>query len=235
MKFSKQPNIIMVTTDHQRADSIGMFQCGMEVTPNLNKLAKASSFFTRAYNTCPLCVPARTAMATGMYPTQNGVVLNKSQPCVGRQTMHQYLYHAGYEVAHIGVNHIRVSPHLKETLPFVKWKEVAEYKRFFAEKGKPGHDQLSLLGTFSKKVVEMREGSFVNASYSNSNTAVWFDEPADHFMDLYFCNEGVSFIKEQAERNKEEQPPCVVSQFVGTSSATCRSQTLFGFVSSGAA
>ena len=32
--------------------------------------------FERAYDTCPLCVPARTALATGVYPTKNGVVYN---------------------------------------------------------------------------------------------------------------------------------------------------------------
>ncbi len=32
--------------------------------------------FDRAYDTCPLCVPARTALATGLYPTKNAVVYN---------------------------------------------------------------------------------------------------------------------------------------------------------------
>lgn len=63
-------------TDHQRADSIGMVQAGVEVTPNLNRLAGRGAVFLRAYTTCPLCVPDRTAIATGKYPTKTGVVFN---------------------------------------------------------------------------------------------------------------------------------------------------------------
>ena len=74
--MSKRPNLLFIMTDHQRADSIGMVQDGKEVTPVLNQLAKNSVQFTRAYNTTPLCVPARTALATGKYPTHNGVVFN---------------------------------------------------------------------------------------------------------------------------------------------------------------
>lgn len=51
-------------TDHQRADSLYMVQDGQEVTPTLNKLADEATMFSRAYNTCQLCVPARTALAT---------------------------------------------------------------------------------------------------------------------------------------------------------------------------
>ena len=71
-----KPNILLFMTDHQRADVIGMRQCGREVTPNLNRLARMGFQFDRAYDTCPLCVPARTALATGLYPTKNAVVYN---------------------------------------------------------------------------------------------------------------------------------------------------------------
>ena len=74
--MEKKKNILFFMTDHQRYDTMGMVQCGREVTPNLNKLAQEGMVFERAYDTCPLCVPARTALATGVYPTNNGVVYN---------------------------------------------------------------------------------------------------------------------------------------------------------------
>ena len=65
---SSQPNILFIVTDHQRADSLGMVQAGVEVTPNLNRLAAQGTVFTRAYNASPICVPARTALATAQAP-----------------------------------------------------------------------------------------------------------------------------------------------------------------------
>jgi arylsulfatase A-like enzyme len=202
-----RPNIVMITTDHQRADSIGMVQCGTEVTPHLNRLAQSSITFSRAYNVCPLCVPARTALATGTYPTKNGVVLNKTQTSQGYPTMHQYLHDSGYTLGHAGVNHVCVSPALQEAVLFEKWLGVPEYKQYFSQTAKPEHANVGQLGSFSTKVREFREGSYVPTSYSNSNTAVWFNEPVDRFMDMYFSNEAVSFIEEQAANRQEGAPP----------------------------
>ena len=74
--MDKKRNLLLVMTDHQRYDTIFMRQCGREVTPNLNRLAEQGTLYERAYTACPLCVPARTALATGIYPTQTGVVYN---------------------------------------------------------------------------------------------------------------------------------------------------------------
>ena len=97
--MDSRPNILLFMTDHQRADSLFMEQCGREVTPNLNRLAREGMVFERAYDTCPLCVPARTALATGVYPTKNGVVYNdwKGVTAGGFEPLHKALQKAGYE------------------------------------------------------------------------------------------------------------------------------------------
>jgi len=41
-------------------------------TPNLDRLARRGARFTRAYTTCPICVPARASLATGRYVHQIG-------------------------------------------------------------------------------------------------------------------------------------------------------------------
>lgn len=69
-------NLVFIMTDQQRADTLGMISGNTEITPALNQLARESTVFERAYNTCPLCVPARTALATGMNPIKNGMQLN---------------------------------------------------------------------------------------------------------------------------------------------------------------
>ena len=99
-------NLVFIMTDQQRADTLGMMSGNTEITPALNQLARESTVFERAYNTCPLCVPARTALATGMNPIKNGMQLNDLPGKYARdnETIHQMFYKAGYEVAHVGVN-----------------------------------------------------------------------------------------------------------------------------------
>ena len=200
----KQPNIVFIMTDHQRHDSLGMVQAGVEVTPNLNRLAAEGTVFGRAYNTCPLCVPARTALATGIYPTANGAVTNdwKGATAGDCKPMHQFLAEAGYEVAHMGVHHIRVNPPLDERLRFAEWIPKEAYNEYIAARGLAtappageGTDRMS----FSTPVMENREGRRVKKGYSNTNTAAWPGD-AEHFFDSWVCRSAGEFLNRPHER-----------------------------------
>ena len=200
---SRSPNLLFIMTDHQRADSLGMFQAGVEVTPNLNRLASQGTVFSRAYNTCPLCVPARTALATGKYPTSNGVVFNDWQGLRAgdHKPIHQYLAEAGYEVGHIGVHHVRVTPTLEERAPFARWIDNGDYARYFgqylAENGM-AQEPAGWREAFRRDVLEYQEGGFVPQRYSNTRTAVW-PYPEEGFKDSYFCRQGVDFLRRRRD------------------------------------
>jgi len=99
-------------TDHQRYDSFGMVQGGVQVAPNLNRLGSQSCFFERTYNTAPLCAPARTALFTGKCPFHTGVVNNDFEGVTAQdhKPFQQYLAEAGYDVAHVGIDHVKVKP-----------------------------------------------------------------------------------------------------------------------------
>ncbi|RLB75152.1 MAG: hypothetical protein DRH24_20095, partial [Deltaproteobacteria bacterium] len=190
------PNILFVMTDHQRADSIGMLQAGREVTPNLNKLASVSAFFARAYSTCPLCVPARTALATGKYPSRNGVVFNdwKGVTAGDHPTLHEILADAGYRVAHVGVHHIRVKPDLRDRVRFSLWVGNREYQRYLAENGIED-DKTETMKPFKKRVIEFADECPISMDYSNPRTGVWGHD-ARHFKDNFFAREAERFILE---------------------------------------
>ncbi len=194
MKPDARPNLLFIMTDHQRADSLGMVQSGVEVTPNLNRLAGAGTCFSRAYNTCPLCVPARTALATGKYPTKNGVVFNdwRGIRAGAHRPIHQTLYEAGYEVGHIGVDHIRVAPALKDRVPFSTWIGNREYDQYLVELGIDR--SIEDIAPFKRAITENQDGRRVPVHYSNTTSAVW-PCPAEHFMDSYYCQQAVDFIE----------------------------------------
>lgn len=191
-----RPNLLFLMTDHQRADSIGMVQCGKEVTPNLNKLASLGTHFTRAYNTCPLCVPARTALATGKYPTSTGVVLNdwKGKSAGDHKPIHQVLSENGYRVAHVGVHHIKVKPKLEDRVSFESFVTAEDHQAFLEARG------LELLPNYSehqREVLEDENGELVPRRYSSTRTTVWHN-PAEVHRDWFFADKAVEFISKQA-------------------------------------
>lgn len=188
-------NILLFMTDHQRDDMIGMVQCQREVTPNLNRLAEEGVRFERAYDTCPLCVPARTALATGIYPTRNGVVYNDWQGKTARELepIHRTLKKAGYRVGHVGVDHIKVKPSMRDQgLDFFVSQE--DYEQWAKSRGidtKRSPDQLTW-------VEEEIEGACVKKKYSGHKVRRW-EEPLEHFKDHYFMTKALEFLRETKE------------------------------------
>lgn len=69
---SSRPNILYIMTDQQHA---GMMSCTGNQwlrTPAMDSLAAEGTRFELAYASNPVCVPARTAMVTGRYPSYFG-------------------------------------------------------------------------------------------------------------------------------------------------------------------
>src|SRR5438552_16848975 len=62
------PNLVLIMTDQQRFDQIGYASGGHFETPNLDALAKRGVIFDAAYSASTVCVPARTALLTGLQP-----------------------------------------------------------------------------------------------------------------------------------------------------------------------
>ncbi len=187
-------------TDHQRADSLGMVQAGIEVTPSLNRLAAQGAVFTRAYTTCPLCVPARTALATGKYPTKNGVVCNawRGARAGDHVTLHECLADAGCAVARLGRHHICVEPGLRERLTFARWNDDGDYARFLDSKGVDWRGEHAD-GSFKREVIELQDGERVPVRYSNTRADVW-PHPAEWFKDSYVCDQAIEFLREGPPR-----------------------------------
>ena len=65
-----RPNIVLITTDQQRGDCIGIDPHAPEAlqTPNLDWLARSGTHFWRGYSECPSCIPARRSLMSGTAP-----------------------------------------------------------------------------------------------------------------------------------------------------------------------
>ena len=73
-KLSSKPNLLFISTDQQRFDTLRCYGNELIHTPNMNALADESFVFQSAYVTQPLCSPARSSIMTGLYPHTNGCI-----------------------------------------------------------------------------------------------------------------------------------------------------------------
>ena len=69
-------NILFITSDQQRYDSLGCNGNTVARTPVLDGLAARGYRYERAYNQNTVCMPARSTMLTGQYVRTHGVVAN---------------------------------------------------------------------------------------------------------------------------------------------------------------
>ncbi len=98
-----RPNIILIMTDQQRADTIGALGAPWMQTPHLDRLANEGAAFTECFVTSPVCVGARASLFTGKYP-HGCQVFSNFQPW--QPTWVGSLADAGYHCVNIGKMHI---------------------------------------------------------------------------------------------------------------------------------
>src|SRR5208282_2183196 len=67
----RMPNILLITSDQLRKDSMGVYNPGSAHTPNLDRLAADGIVFARAYTPHPTCTPARASILTGQYASRH--------------------------------------------------------------------------------------------------------------------------------------------------------------------
>ncbi|NQW61053.1 sulfatase-like hydrolase/transferase, partial [bacterium] len=69
----ERPNILFVTLDQFRADSLSCAGHGVVKTPHLDMLAAHAVRFARHYSQAAPCSPGRAALYTGTYMMSNRV------------------------------------------------------------------------------------------------------------------------------------------------------------------
>lgn len=72
----RKPNILFVMADQFRFDAIAALGNRDIYTPNLDRLAARGMTLSRAYSTCPVCVPARYTIRTGCEPHTTRIFSN---------------------------------------------------------------------------------------------------------------------------------------------------------------
>lgn len=109
-----RPNIIMYFSDQQRADTCGCYGQKLDITPNLDQLAKEGIKFENAFSAQPVCGPCRALFQTGKWPTETGCFRNNVMLPSDVKTLGTYIEEAGYETAYIGKWHLASDGELEQ-------------------------------------------------------------------------------------------------------------------------
>lgn len=99
-----QPDILLFMSDQHAPQYMG---AGLQPvdTPNLDALRRDGTEFTQALTACPLCVPARMAMLSGLRASRTGVFTNTDTLPDTLPTFVHSLAAAGYETVLCGRMH----------------------------------------------------------------------------------------------------------------------------------
>jgi arylsulfatase A-like enzyme len=103
----RKPNILLITTDQQRYDALGINGNPVLRTPNLDALATGGTNFSRCYVSCPVCIPARRTLISGLHPDTHGMQ-GYRDGCEfdPKHTLPGCLSAAGYQTQLVGKLHL---------------------------------------------------------------------------------------------------------------------------------
>ncbi|MET1002006.1 MAG: sulfatase-like hydrolase/transferase [Acidimicrobiia bacterium] len=113
-------NVLLITTDQQRADTLGCAGSPLGATPRLDAFAAQGTRFSKARTQHVLCQPARATILTGTYPSTHGVTCNGIDLPADAEarSLPTLLGEAGHRTALFG------KAHFATTFPFLSTGQV---------------------------------------------------------------------------------------------------------------
>ncbi|OSP54007.1 sulfatase [Pseudoruegeria sp. SK021] len=111
--MGKRPNILLLFSDQQRADTLPFYGNDFVDAPYLEGMAGQGTVFSECRTVFPVCTPARTSMWTGVYPHTHNVIRNAygvddllSDAGLLEQSVFSLMKSGGYQCAYYGKWHL---------------------------------------------------------------------------------------------------------------------------------
>ena len=120
---AKPLNVLFITTDQQRRDTMGCYGNALIRTPNLDRLAAGGMALDRAYCENPICIPSRNTIINGLSSRHHGAPLHNNSVSDGIRTLPQALGERGYATAIIGKAHLKSQQHRGTEESIADWRD----------------------------------------------------------------------------------------------------------------
>ena len=105
--MTDRPNVLLICVDHWFGTSLGAAGHSDVLTPILDDLARCGTRYANVYSECPVCIPARRTLMTGMTPRSHGNrVFKETEPMPAATTLAQAFRDAGYQAYAAGKLHV---------------------------------------------------------------------------------------------------------------------------------
>ena len=105
-----KPNILLITTDTQRCDTLRCMGYDFAISPHTDRLAAEGVMFTQGHTSSPVCGPTRCSLLTGLHTPVHGCIENGMPPYKGLLTFTDRLKEAGYTNIMSGKTHFGPLP-----------------------------------------------------------------------------------------------------------------------------
>ncbi len=99
---ARRPNVLLITTDQQRGDHVGLAGHPVLETPNVDAFVQRGAYFPNAYTEIPSTTGARRCLHGGQGSHACGLIGYASTEWHERNTLAQVLADAGYHCINVG-------------------------------------------------------------------------------------------------------------------------------------
>jgi len=107
-----KPNIILITSDQQRLDTLGCYGSTFALSPNADRLAREGVRFTDSFSVSPVCMPCRASWLTGVHTPIHGIIENATgSRDESLYTYPEFLKTQGYRTILMGKTHFGADKH----------------------------------------------------------------------------------------------------------------------------
>jgi len=188
-----KPHVVVIMADQLRYDVVNE-----RYMPNVSRLKNESAVFERAYCASPLCVPARGAFFSGLYPNVNGSLINPWEQLeaeygdVHPGTANMYsMMEADWDSWHTGKQHFNRKD-IQQSCSRTHWHTLEDhYGDFLKQHGKrhPGGP------AFKGIVPEMVAGTTTRIKRYSIPTTGCYEEGLDYFYDGYIAQTSLDAIR----------------------------------------
>jgi len=201
----KKPNVIILFADQHNKDVMGFEGHPDVLTPNLDKLAKQSVVFDRAYCVTGICAPSRSSLMTGLYSRTMGLLSNGEKTSVINEvvSLASVFQQNNYKTYAFGKRHTTGAidagwdvhrSHLCSETPgnsYTEWVEKNGYGKEFARDWAAEFGKGSPCSTLSDEIIPIADlGSRISAL------------PENMTMEAFTTQLTVQMIKDQAKSNQ---------------------------------
>ena len=210
MPKDPRPNIVLITTDQQRYDTLGVNGSSWIATAHLDQLATRGVNFHNAFVQNTVCIPSRACIQTGRYTHQHG--LQYMDPVIDdgpalrpwEITFMERLQHAGYYTAAFGKIHM---------LPITPARGFHEQKltggkgqRWTKSAGLPiglgplGRDYAAWLEARHPGAYEAIYAQRRQPEYRAYHTAMTHVLPLEEYVDTWIAGNTVEFLRRDHDK-----------------------------------